>query len=199
MSTICYNKKKSDCKSSCGWVKGTGCKRKTAKRSSELLSSMNSFGGSMKANSIINSNPKILDVVEDKVSDFVNTQKKLKLKPVVLKGIKTLVGVSILAATTYAFQQNVFDISVFKDVYQATAEKLYPQVLFDILPKVKGQFTTVAPVLADAIGSGLLALQATGAVVKQLFRDKKVKKGAGQFQQYNPINSNQYLKYILKN
>jgi hypothetical protein len=68
------------------------------------------------------SNPEIVKVIDKQVNNFVQAQKKeFKLKPAILSGIKTLVGVSIMAATAYAFHNKAFDPTALQEVYKSTA------------------------------------------------------------------------------
>jgi hypothetical protein len=82
------------------------------------------------------SNPEIVKVIDKQVNNFVQAQKKeFKLKPAILSGIKTLVGVSIMAATAYAFHNKAFGPTALQEVYKSTALAILPKVLTAISSK----------------------------------------------------------------
>ena len=124
----CSKKSKSDCKGSCKWEKGKGCKRiKDVK--AKILTAINSIGVSNTALASAISNPKILDIIDDKVNEYARTQQKVfKWKPAVLSGLKTLVAVSILAAVAWQSKQK-FNTAVVKEVFQTTTETLKPIIM----------------------------------------------------------------------
>jgi hypothetical protein len=140
MTEGCSKHMKADCEGSCKWVKGNGCKGNKMINKSKIFSTMSAVGvpniDIMSAISVIDSKPEIVEVIDKQVSNFVQAQKKeFKLKPAVLLGIKTLVGVSIIAATAYAFHNKAFDPTVFTDVYNSTALAILPKVLTAISSK----------------------------------------------------------------